>query len=92
MWAKVKPRFCGFCVVQGSVLILAYANDIDSTGRKQGTVKEAFISLEKADKKVHLQINQEKTKYMPIRVTKKGCAGGLFLIEIDAYKFEAVHN
>jgi hypothetical protein len=50
MWVKVKPCFCGFCVVQESVLILAYANDIDITGRKQGTVKEAFISLEKADK------------------------------------------
>jgi hypothetical protein len=29
-------------------------------------MKEAFISLEKAAKKMHLQINQEKTKYMPI--------------------------
>jgi hypothetical protein len=53
-------------------------------------MKEAFISLEKAAKKMHLQINQDKTKYMPI--TKKGCAGGIPWIEIDSYKFETVHN
>jgi hypothetical protein len=33
---------------------------------------------------------EEKRKYMPI--TKKGCAGGTPLIEIDSYKFETVHN
>jgi hypothetical protein len=35
---------------------------------------------------MHLQINQDKTKYMP--VTKKGYAGGPPLIDIDSYKFE----
>jgi hypothetical protein len=37
-----------------------------------------------------LQINQEKSKYMAIN--KKGCAGSPPMIEIDAYKFETVHN
>jgi hypothetical protein len=55
MWVKVKSCFCGFCVIQESVRILAYADDIETTGRTQGTMKEAFSSLEKAVKKVHLQ-------------------------------------
>jgi hypothetical protein len=53
-------------------------------------MNEAFFSLEKAVKNVYLQINQEKTKYMPI--TMEGCAGGPPLIEIYSYKFETVHN
>jgi hypothetical protein len=41
-----------------------YVNSIDITGRTQGAMKEAFISLEKA---AFLQISLEKkTKYMPI--------------------------
>jgi DNA topoisomerase IB len=37
----------------------------------QKAMKEAFTNLEKAARKTHLQINQGKTKYMP--VTKKIC-------------------
>jgi sorting nexin-29 len=52
-----------------SVQILAYADDIDITGRSQAAMKEAFTSLEKAATEMHLNINQGKTKCMP--VTKK---------------------
>jgi hypothetical protein len=69
---------------------LAYADDIDIIGRTQTAMKEAFINLEKAEKKMHLQINQEKTKYMP--VTKKACTDGPYHIEIGFYKFEIVHG
>jgi sorting nexin-29 len=50
-----------------SVQILAYADDIDIIGRTQSAVIEAFTSLEKAAKDTNLFINQEKTKYMPVR-------------------------
>jgi hypothetical protein len=46
--------------------------------------------LRKAAKKMYLQINQEKIKYMPI--TKKGCTRGPPLRETDSYKFENTHN
>jgi hypothetical protein len=45
-----------------SVRNLAYADDIDITGRTQGEMNEVFISLEKAAKKMHLQFNQGKNK------------------------------
>jgi hypothetical protein len=53
-------------------------------------MKEAFISLEKAAREMHLQINQEKTKCMP--ATKQDCRHSPSHIEIGPYKFETVHS
>jgi hypothetical protein len=41
-----------------SVRNLAYADDTDITGRTQGEMNEGFYSLEKAARKMHLQMNQ----------------------------------
>jgi hypothetical protein len=57
-----------------SVQILAYADYIDIIGRAQKAMKEAFTNLEKAARKMNLQINEGNTKYMP--VTKKICTDG----------------
>jgi hypothetical protein len=46
---------------------------------------KAFISLQKAAKDMHLQINQEKTKYMP--VTKEDYAHFPPHIETGPYQF-----
>jgi hypothetical protein len=43
-----------------AVQILAYADGIDIIGRTQIAMKEAFTNLEKAARKMHLQINQGK--------------------------------
>jgi hypothetical protein len=51
-------------------------------------MQEAFLNLERAAKQMHLEINQSKTKYMP--VTKNECPNGPVLIEIGSYKFETV--
>jgi len=42
------------------IQILAYADDIDITGRTQSAMIEAFHSLEKAAKNMNLFINQER--------------------------------
>jgi hypothetical protein len=60
---------------------------ISSVEHKKST-KETFLNLEKAAKKMNLQINQNKTKYMP--VTKNECANGPVHIEIGSYKCETV--
>jgi hypothetical protein len=52
--------------------MLAYADDIDIIGRTQAAMIEAFTNLEKAAKGMHLFINKEKTKYMPV-TKKKPC-------------------
>jgi hypothetical protein len=69
-----------------SVQILSYADDIDIIGRTEKAMKEAFVNLEKAARKMHLQINQGKTKYMP--VTKQICTDGPTYLKIGPYKFE----
>jgi sorting nexin-29 len=71
-------------IFYNSVQILAYANDINIIARTQGAMKEAFISIEKAGKKMNLRINEGKTKYIPI--TQKGPS----FIEVNGYKFEVV--
>jgi hypothetical protein len=43
---------------------LAFANDIDIIGGTQKAMKEVFINLERAAKKMHLQVNQDKTKQL----------------------------
>jgi hypothetical protein len=45
---------------------LAFADDIDIIGRTQKSMKEAFLNLERAADKLNLQINQNKTKFMPV--------------------------
>jgi hypothetical protein len=56
----------------------------------QKGMKEAFTNLEKAAKKMHLQKNQGKTKYMP--VTKKLCTDGPPYLEIGSYKYKTVFS
>jgi hypothetical protein len=53
-------------IFYNSVQILAHADDIDIIGKTEKAVKEAFTNLEKATKKMHLQINQGKTKYIQL--------------------------
>jgi hypothetical protein len=53
-------------------------------------MKEAFSSLEKAAKEMHLQVNQVKTKYMP--VTKRGYVCVPPHVEIGPYQFGTVHG
>jgi sorting nexin-29 len=72
-----------------SVQILAYADDIDITGRTQPAMIEAFTSLEKAAKGMNLFINQEKTKYMP--VIKNSHASYPYYLDAGPYKFQVVH-
>ncbi|XP_071039850.1 uncharacterized protein [Parasteatoda tepidariorum] len=47
-----------------SVQVFAFADDIDIIARTQSDLKQAFLSMEKEAEKMHLTINQEKTKYM----------------------------
>jgi hypothetical protein len=51
---------------------------------------ERIINLERATKKMHLQINQDKTKYT--QVTKKDCTNGPAHVEIGTCEFEVVHR
>lgn len=49
-----------------STQILGYADDLDIVSRSIRDLRDTFIKLETAAKKMGLQINEEKTKYMEI--------------------------
>jgi hypothetical protein len=71
-----------------SVQLLAYADDIDIIARSQTTLKEAFLSLERAVGEMGLRINEKKTKYLTMRESKKQQS----CFQIKNYHFEAVQS
>jgi len=53
-----------------SVQLLAYADDMDIIAISRTTLKEAFLSLERAAGEIGLRINEKKTKYLTTRESK----------------------
>ena len=71
-----------------SVQLLGYADDIDIVGRSQRAVVEAFTAIEEEAKRVGLEVNEEKTKYM---LSTKNNSVTHHLgqnVTIDSYNFE----
>ena len=73
-------------VLQRTVQLLAFADDIDIIGRTKRAVVEAFVRLESAAKKMGLAINEDKTKFMI--ATNKTI--DMSPLRIDNYTFETV--
>ena len=48
--------------------ILAYADDIVLIGKNDIEIRKLFVEMENVAKKLGLQINQEKTKYMIVEM------------------------
>ncbi|XP_071037725.1 uncharacterized protein [Parasteatoda tepidariorum] len=71
-----------------SVQIFAFADGIDIIARTQSDLKQAFLSMQKDAEKMHLTINQEKTKYM--QCTK--ITDSTTHLQIGEYKFEKVNS
>jgi sorting nexin-29 len=51
-----------------SVQVLAYADDLDITGRSEKDVNEAFIKLNNEAQKMGHNINEEKYMYMSMYI------------------------
>jgi hypothetical protein len=51
-------------ILNKSIQILAYADDVDIVRRKTNAVNKAYTALLKAAQRMGLSINQDKTKYM----------------------------
>jgi hypothetical protein len=72
-----------------SMQILAYADDIDIISRTPKSLQEATIALDRAARRMGLEINQAKTKYM-ICGTKKKYIGKVF--KVKHVTFERVNS
>ena len=73
-----------------SVMLLAYADDIDIIGINQRDVTAAFSSLEGESRRVGLAVNEGKTKYF-VSTTKESRRRGQ-QVAIDNYNFEVVKD
>jgi hypothetical protein len=71
------------------VQILAYADDIDIISRTPKSLQEAIIALDRAARRMGLEINQAKAKYM-ICGTKKKYAENVF--KVKHMTFERVNS
>jgi len=71
------------------VQILAYADDIDIISRSPKFLQEATIALDRAARRMGLEINQTKTKYM-ICGTKKKYVENVF--KVKHMTFETVNS
>ncbi|GFT40009.1 reverse transcriptase domain-containing protein [Trichonephila clavipes] len=68
--------------------LLAFADDTDIIDRTPTALRHAFLSLEEKAPRMGLNINQNKTKYMPC--TKSCFNNSHFKIEV--YNFEIVDS
>jgi len=71
--------------------VLAYADDIVLLGKNEIEIRQLFVEKESAARKLGLQINQEKTKYM-IGERKNTLRQKIGHLKIKNYKFERVEN
>jgi hypothetical protein len=69
-------------------LAYLYADDIDIIARSRKSLKEAFLSLERAAREMGLRINEEKTKYLTTGVNKNQPK----YFQIEKFKFEMVQS
>jgi CO dehydrogenase/acetyl-CoA synthase gamma subunit (corrinoid Fe-S protein) len=65
------------------VQILAYADDIDIISRSPKSLQKATIALDRAARRMGLEINQAKTKYMICGTKKNNVENILSLILMD---------
>lgn len=78
----------GHRIFNHSVQLLAYADDVDIVGRSQRTVREAFQAIVIPAKRLGLEVNQSKTKYL---VTEEA-PGRNVTVKFGKFTFEHVSN
>jgi hypothetical protein len=72
--------------------ILAYADNIVLIGKNEIEIRQLFIEMENAARKLELQINQEKIKYMILERKNTLKQNKIGHLKIKNYKFERVEN
>ena len=80
----------GGTIFYKSVMLLAYADDIDIIGTNARAVSAAFSALEKESRRVGLAVNEDKTKYL-LSTNKESRRLGQH-VTVDNYTFEVVKD
>ena len=79
----------GGSVYMRTLQILAYADDVNLTGRSTGQLNDAVVQMEEGANKAGLRINEEKTKYM-IKTRNKVRFRNEKHLHVYNYEFERV--
>ncbi|XP_054089974.1 putative uncharacterized transposon-derived protein F52C9.6 isoform X1 [Zeugodacus cucurbitae] len=75
-----------------SVQLLAYADDIDIIGSNNRAVCSAFSRMDKEAKRMGLEVNEDKTKYL-LSSSKQSAHSRLGShVTVDSHNFEVVDN
>jgi len=72
--------------------VLAYADDVVLLGKNEIEIRQLFIEMESAARKLGLQINKERTKYMIVERKKTLRQNKMGHLKIKNYKFERVER
>jgi hypothetical protein len=72
--------------------ILAYADDIALIGKNEIEIRQLFVEMENIARKLGLQINQEKTKYMIVERKNSLKQNKIGHLKIKNYKFGRAEN
>ena len=72
--------------------ILAYADDIVLIGKNEIEIRQLFVEMENNVRKLGLQVNQEKTKYMIVERKNFLKQNNTGVLKIKNYTFERVEN
>lgn len=87
----------GGTIFNRSIQIIGYADDIDIVGRNHKAIEEVLCNFDREAKRIGLQINEAKTKYMIAGSTSNTNIGNMVKFKIDiprngSYNFEQVHE
>jgi len=82
----------GIKIGKEQVNILAYADGIVLIGKNETEKRQLFVEMENIARKLGLQINHEKTKYMVVERKNSLKKNEIGHMKIKNYKFERVEN
>jgi len=82
----------GIKISKEQLNILAYADVIILIGKNEVEIRKLFVEMENIARKLGLQVNREKTKYMIVERKNSLKQNKIGHFKIKIYKFERVEN
>jgi hypothetical protein len=89
---SIKMVPSGIKIGKEQLNILAYADDMVLIGKNEIEIRQLFVEMENIARKLGLQINQAKTKYMIVERKNTLKQNKIGHLKVKYYKFERAEN
>jgi len=89
---SVKMVLSSINIGKEQLYVLAYADDIVLIGKNEIEIRHLFVEIENIARKLGLQINQGKTKYMIVERKNSSKPNTIGQLTRKNYTFERVEN